>query len=175
MENVLYFAFVGLIVLITLYVILKILIKKFNPKESKVNIYGILQGMKNTEIISLSCSIVSYIFLLYVMVSFIDLDILIVILTLVLTLLSGLLIKNRKTMINLLLDLISLGGIKLVYLIHDYLINEYYSVWMLLLLVFLMIFLLLYLSYTLLKNMKYVVLKNKYVRKGGKSENKKRS
>lgn len=175
MENVLYFAFVGLIVLITLYVILKILIKKFNPKESKVNIYGILQGMKNTEIISLSCSIVSYIFLLYVMVSFIDLDILIVILTLVLTLLSGLLIKNRKTIINLLLDLISLGGIKLVYLIHDYLINEYYSVWMLLLLVFLMIFLLLYLSYTLLKNMKYVVLKNKYVRKGGKSENKKRS
>lgn len=175
MENVLYFAFVGLIVLITLYVILKILIKKFNPKESKVNIYGILQGMKNTEIISLSCSIVSYIFLLYVMVSFIDLDILIVILTLVLTLLIGLLIKNRKTMINLLLDLISLGGIKLVYLIHDYLINEYYSVWMLLLLVFLMIFLLLYLSYTLLKNMKYVVLKNKYVRKGGKSENKKRS
>lgn len=175
MENVLYFAFVGLIVLITLYVILKILIKKFNPKESKVNIYGILQGMKNTEIISLSCSIVSYIFLLYVMISFIDLDILIVILTLALTLLSGLLIKNRKTMINLLLDLISLGGIKLVYLIHDYLINEYYSVWMLLLLVFLMIFLLLYLSYTLLKNMKYVVLKNKYVRKGGKSENKKRS
>lgn len=175
MENILYLAFVGLIVLITLYVILKILIKKFNPQESKVNIYGILQGMKNTEIISLSCSIVSYIFLLYMMVSFIDLDILIVILTLVLTLLSGLLIKNRKTMINLLLDLISLGGIKLVYLIHDYLLNEYYSVWMLLLLVFLMIFLLLYLSYTLLKNMKYVVLKNKYVRKGGKSENKKRS
>lgn len=168
MENILYFAFVGLIVLISLYIILKILIKKFNPKESKVNIYGILQGMKNTEIISLSCGIVSYIFLLYMMVSFIDLDIFIIVLQLSLTLISGLLIKNKKLPINLLLDLISLGGIKLVYLIHDYLVNEYYSVWMLLLLVFLMIFLLLYLSYTLLKNMKYVVLKNKYVRKGGK-------
>lgn len=168
MENILYFAFVGLIVLISLYIILKILIKKFNPKESKVNIYGILQGMKNTEIISLSCGIVSYIFLLYMMVSFIDLDIFIIVLQLSLTLISGLLIKNKKLPINLLLDLISLGGIKLVYLIHDYLINEYYSVFMLLLLVFLMIFLLLYLSYTLLKNMKYVVLKNKYVRKGGK-------
>ena len=74
MENVLYFASVGLIVLISLYAILKILIKKFNPEESKVNIYGILQGMKNTEIISLSCSIVSYIFLLYIMASFIDLN-----------------------------------------------------------------------------------------------------
>lgn len=168
MENILYFAFVGLIVLISLYIILKILIKKFNPKESKVNIYGILQGMKNTEIISLSCGIVSYIFLLYMMVSFIDLNIFIIVLQLSLTLISGLLIKNKKLPINLLLDLISLGGIKLVYLIHDYLVNEYYSVWMLLLLVFLMIFLLLYLSYTLLKNMKYVVLKNKYVRKGGK-------
>ena len=165
MENILYFASVGLIVLISLYAILKILIKKFNPEESKVNIYGILQGMKNTEIISLSCSIVSYIFLLYI----------IALISLSLTLISGLLIKNKKVIINLLLDLISLGGIKLVYLIHDYIINEYYSVWMLLLLVFLMIFLLLYLSYTLLKNIKNVVIRNKYVRKGGKDENKKRS
>jgi len=171
MENVLYFASVGLIVLISLYAILKILIKKFNPEESKVNIYGILQGMKNTEIISLSCSIVSYIFLLYIMASFIDLNLYIALISLSLTLL----IKNKKVIINLLLDLISLGGIKLVYLIHDYIVNEYYSVWMLLLLVFLMIFLLLYLSYTLLKNIKNVVIRNKYVRKGGKDENKKRS
>lgn len=175
MENILYFASVGLIVLISLYIILKILIKKFNPEASKVNIYGILQGMKNSEIISLSCSIVSYIFLLYIMTSFIDLDIYIVIMALTLTLISGILIKNKKVIINLLLDLVSLGGIKLVYLIHDYITNEYYSVWMLLLLVFLMIFLFLYLSYTLLKNIKSVIIRNKYIRKGDNNENKKRS
>lgn len=175
MENILYFASVGLIVLISLYTILKILIKKFNPEASKVNIYGILQGMKNSEIISLSCSIVSYIFLLYIMVFFIDLDIYIVIIALILTLISGILIKNKKVIINLLLDLVSLGGIKLVYLIHDYITNEYYSVWMLLLLVFLMIFLFLYLSYTLLKNIKSVIIRNKYIRKGDNNENKKRS
>lgn len=175
MENILYFASVGLIVLISLYTILKILIKKFNPEASKVNIYGILQGMKNSEIISLSCSIVSYIFLLYIMVFFIDLDIYIVIIALILTLISGILIKNKKLIINLLLDLVSLGGIKLVYLIHDYITNEYYSVWMLLLLVFLMIFLFLYLSYTLLKNIKSVIIRNKYIRKGDNNENKKRS
>lgn len=175
MENILYFASVGLIVLISLYTILKILIKKFNPEASKVNIYGILQGMKNSEIISLSCSIVSYIFLLYIMTSFIDLDIYIVIMALTLTLISGILIKNKKVIINLLLDLVSLGGIKLVYLIHDYITNEYYSVWMLLLLVFLMIFLFLYLSYTLLKNIKSVIIRNKYIRKGDNNENKKRS
>ena len=101
MENVLYFASVGLIVLISLYAILKILIKKFNPEESKVNIYGILQGMKNTEIISLSCSIVSYIFLLYIMASFIDLNLYIALISLSLTLISGLLIKNKKVIINL--------------------------------------------------------------------------
>lgn len=168
MENILYFAFVSLIVLISLYIILKILIKKFNPIESKVNIYGILQGMKNNEIISLSSSVVIYIFELYLMTSFIDLSLSIILISLLLTLLSNLLIKNKKLVINLLLELISLGGIKLVYLIHDYLTNEYYSVWMLLLLVFLMIFLLLYLSYTLLKNIKAVILKNKYVRGGKK-------
>ncbi|UKI26883.1 MAG: hypothetical protein L6V91_09235 [Bacilli bacterium] len=45
---------------------------------------------------------------------------------------------------------------------------------MLLLLVFVMIFMFLYLSYTLLKNLKTVVLANKYIRKGGKNENKER-
>ena len=35
MENVLYFASVGLIVLISLYAILKILIKKFNPEDTE--------------------------------------------------------------------------------------------------------------------------------------------
>ena len=49
------------------------------------------------------------------------------------------------------------------------------SVWMLLLLVFVMIFLFLYLSYTLLNNLKKVIIANKYIRKGGNDENKKRS
>ena len=147
MNNIFYFAFVGIIVVVSLYIILKILIKKFNPEESKVKLYGILQGMSNREIISISCSIISYVFMIYLMASFID----------------------------LILSAISLVGIKVVYLIHDYIINEYMDMWMLLLLVFVMLFLFLYLSYTLLKNIKNVVIANKYIRKGGNHEDKERS
>ena len=175
MNNIFYFAFVGIIVVISLYIILKILIKKFDPEKSKVKLYGILQGMSNKEIISISCSIISYIFMIYLMASFIDLDIYIAIIIISLTLFSGLLIKNKKIIIDILLNIISLGGLKIIYLIHDYITNEYYSVWMLLLLVFLMIFLFLYLSYTLLKNIKSVIIRNKYIRKGDNNENKKRS
>lgn len=171
MDNIFYFAFAGIIVVISLYIILKILIKKFNPEESKVKLYGILQGMSNKEIISISASIVSYIFMIYLMTSFIDLDIYIAIIIISLTLLSGLLIKNRKIIIDIILNIISLGGLKIIYLIHDYIVNEYKDVWMLLLLVFVMIFMFLYLSYTLLKNLKTVILANKYIRKGGNSEN----
>lgn len=171
MDNIFYFAFAGIIVVISLYIILKILIKKFNPEESKVKLYGILQGMSNKEIISISASIVSYIFMIYLMTSFIDLNIYIAIIIISLTLLSGLLIKNRKIIIDIILNIISLGGLKIIYLIHDYIVNEYKDVWMLLLLVFVMIFMFLYLSYTLLKNLKTVILANKYIRKGGNSEN----
>ena len=171
MDNIFYFAFAGIIVVISLYIILKILIKKFNPEESKVKLYGILQGMSNKEIISISASIVSYIFMIYLMTSFIDLDIYIAIIIISLTLLSGLLIKNRKIIIDIILNIISLGGLKIIYLIHDYIVNEYKDVWMLLLLVFVMIFMFLYLSYTLLKNLKTVILANKYIRKRGNSEN----
>ena len=175
MNNIFYFAFTSLIVVISLYVILKILIKKFDPEKSKVKLYGILQGMSNTEIISFSCYLVTYVYMIYLMTSFIDLDWVVVSIVLFLTLLGGLLVKNKKTILDLLLSLISLGGLKVVYLIHDYITNEYMDIWMLLLLVFVMIFLFLYLSYTLLKNIKAVIIANKYIRKGGKSENKKRS
>ena len=104
-----------------------------------------------------------------------DLDIVIIAIVLLLTLLGGILVKNKLVFVDLLLSLISLGGIKVVYLIHDYITNEYMDIWMLLLLVFVMIFLFLYLSYTLLKNLKTVIIANKYIRKGGNNENKKRS
>ena len=177
MNNIFYFAFTSIIVVLSLYIILKILIKKFDPEKSKVKLYGILQGMSNKEIISISCSLVVYIFMVYIIATFIDLDWTIALIVLLLTLLSDVLVKNKilKTIANVGLSIISLGGIKIVFLIHDYITNEYMDVWMLLLLVFVMIFMFLYLSYTLLKNLKTVILANKYIRKGGKSENKKRS
>lgn len=173
MNNIFYFAFTSIIVVISLYIILKILIKRFDPEKSKVKLYGILQGMSNSEIISISCSLVVYIFMIYLMTSFIDLDVTIIAIVLSLTLLGGILVKNKWVVLDLILSLISLGGIKVVYLIHDYITNEYMDIWMLLLLVFVMIFLFLYLSYTLLKNLKTVIIANKYIRKGGNSENKK--
>lgn len=175
MNNIFYFAFTSIIVVICLSIILKVLIKKFNPEKSKVQIYGILQGMSNKEIISISCSVVVYVFMIYLMASFVDLDLTIAIIVLSLTLLSGILVKNKLVIVDLLLSTISLGGIKLVYLIYEYITNEYMDIWMLLLLVFVMLFLFLYQSYTLLKNLKTVIIANKYIRKGGKDENKKRS
>lgn len=102
------------------------------------------------------------------MFSFVDVSIDIIAIALFLSILADILIKNKKIILNILLTLISLGGIKIIYLIHDYITNEYMSVWMLLLLVFVMIFVFLYLSYTLLKNLNSVILANKYVRKGDK-------
>ena len=175
MDNIFNFAFTSLIVVISLYIILKILIKRFDPEKSKVKLYGILQGMSNREIVSISCSLVVYVFMIYLMASFVDLDLAIVLIVISLTLLSGILVKNKWVVVDLILSIISLGGRKLVYLIHDYITNEYMDIWMLLLLVFVMIFLFLYQSYTLLKNLKTVIIANKYVRKGGNNENKKRS
>ena len=90
----------ALIVIISIYAILKLLIKRFNPEESKVRLYGILQGMSNSEIISISCSIVNYVFVIYLMVSFIDVNIYICSIVLFLTLVSGILIKNKMVFVQ---------------------------------------------------------------------------
>lgn len=175
MENVFYFAFAGLIVIISLYVMLKVLVKLFDPEKTRVRLYGILGGMSNREIVSISSSIINYIFMVYLMVSFIDVDIYIIFIVLFLCLLSSILVRDKKFIIHTFLSLIALGGIKIIYLIHNYITDEYMDMWMLLLLVFVMIFLFLYLSYNLLSNLKMVVISNKYIREGGNSENKKRS
>lgn len=175
MENVFYFAFSGLIVIISLYAILKILIKKFDPEKTRVRLYGVLQGMSNKEIISISSSIINYIFMVYLMISFIDVDIYVIIIVLFLSVLSSILVRDKKFIVHTFLSLIALAGVKIIYLIHEYIIDEYMDMWMLLLLVFVIIFLFLYLTYNLLNNLKTAVVNNKYIRGGGKSENKKRS
>ena len=109
------------------------------------------------------------------MVSFIDVNIYTIIIVLFLNLFASLMIKDRKFILHTFLSLIALGGTKIIYLIHEYIIDEYMDMWMLLLLVFVMIFLFLYLTYNLLSNLKAVVINNKYIRGGGNSENKKRS
>ena len=95
MDNIFNFAFTSIIVVISLYIILKILIKKFNPEKSKVQIYGILQGMSNKEIISISCFLVVYIFMIYLMSSFIDLDLVITLIVLFLTLFTIVVHESR--------------------------------------------------------------------------------
>lgn len=168
MPNIIYFASVSLIVIISLSIILKILIKKFDPSKSKVQIYGLLQGLSNREIISISCYIILYIFVLYIMFSFIKVDYYILIVTTSLVLLGGILIKNKYLIIDILLSLLSTGGLQIVYLLYDYQNNEYQNVWLLLLQVFVMIFLFLYYTYFLLRSLKNAISHNKYVRKGGK-------
>lgn len=101
MNDIFYFAFAALIVVIAIYIILKVLIKKFNPEKSQVRIYGILQGISTFEIISISSAIISYVFMIYLMVSFVDVTIDIVIIVTFLSLLSDILIKNKKILINL--------------------------------------------------------------------------
>lgn len=171
MKDLIYFSATSIIVIALISIILKILVKKFNPEKSKVKLYGLLQGMSNSEIISISCSIISYVFMVYLMASFSDVNIYIIVIILLLSLVSGILIKNKYFFVNVIMDLISLGGIKIVYLIYDYIQNEYMDMWMTLLMVFVMIFLFLYLSYTLLNNLRKVVLANKYVRKGDTNAN----
>lgn len=168
MNEIFNFGLVSLLVVLSISVILKILVKKFNPEKSKVRLYGILQGMTNSEIISISCIIINFVYLIYLMGSFIDVTSYLIVISLVLIILADILIKNKKIVINIFLNIISLGAIKVIYLIHDYITNEYMSVWMLLLLVFVMIFVFLYLCYNLLRGLNSVVLANKYVRKGGK-------
>lgn len=168
MDEIFNFALVALMVVLSIYIILKILIKKFNPEKSKVKLYGILKGMTNFEIISISCIIINFVYLLYLMVSFININYYLISISLFLVVIGDAFIKNKKIIINIFLYLISLGAIKVTYLIHDYITNEYMSVWMLLLLVFVMIFVFLYLCYNLLRGLNSVVLANKYIRKGVK-------
>lgn len=164
--NIIDFLLVALIFLGVLWITFKITLKNYNVKSSKIKFYGLFLGMNNSSILAFSCITLNYIFLIWCTATFSGINVVYVAITTVLMLLPDILIKDFKRIpIDVLFIIINCLCILVASLIHDYLANEYTSVFLLIILGLVIVFVFLYFTYVTFKLLNNIVLKQENLRR----------
>lgn len=164
--NIVDFLLVALIFLGVLAIIFKITLKNYNVKTSKIKFYGLFLGMDNSSILAFSCITLNYIFLIWCTATFSSINVVYVAITTFLTLITDFLIKDYKRLpIDMIFVFINCLCIYVCSMIHSYLLNEYTSIFLLIILGLVTIFVFLYFTYVTFKMLNNIVLKQENLQK----------
>ena len=166
LSNMIDFLIVAIIFLAVLAITFKINLKNYNVKTSKLKFYGLFLGMDNKSVLAFSCITLNYIFLIWCTATFSGINIIYILITTVFVLLSDILIKDyNRIHIDLLFTAINCLCIFVTSLVYNYLVNEYTSIFLLIVLGLLIIFVFLYFTYITFKLLNNIVLKQENLQK----------
>lgn len=164
--NMLDFLLVALVFLGVLAITFSITLKKYNVKTSKIKFYGLFLGMNNSSILAFSCITLNYIFLIWCTATFSGLNPVYVGITAFLTLITDFLIKDYKRLpMDVIFVIINSLCIYVSSMIHDYLANQYTSIFLLIVLGLVVVFVFLYFTYITFKLLNNIVLKQENLQK----------
>lgn len=160
------FLFVALIFLCVLSVTFRVTLKNYNVKTSKLKFYGLFLGMDNKSVLAFSCITLNYIFLIWCTATFSGMNIVYILITTLFVVLSDILIKDyHRIHIDLLFTAINCLCIFVISLIYNYMIDEYTSIFLLIVLGLVIIFVFLYFTYITFKLLNNIVLKQENLQK----------
>jgi hypothetical protein len=168
-SNLILFLVVAIIFLVVLSIFMFIFLRNFKVDEKKIKIYGLFLNMDNKSLIAFSALSLNYLFLVWCMVSFNDINVIYVFVTYMLVFISDIVRKNYpKGFINLILSGVNCLAIHIVYVVHNYLIEQYQNPILIVVLVLTLIFIFMYYTYNLFRSLNDVIIQNKYLDKRGK-------
>ena len=164
--NIFDFLLVAVIFLAVLGITFKITLKNYNVRTSKLKFYGLFLGMDNKSILAFSCITLNYIFLIWCTATFSGINVIYALITFFFVLLSDILIKDyHRLHIDLLFSIINCLCIFVVSLLYNYLVNEYESLFLLIVLGLVIVFVFLYFTYITFKLLNNIVLKQENLQK----------
>jgi len=164
--NIINFLFVALVFLVILAITFKFTLKNYNVKTSKLKFYGLFLGMDNRSILSFSCITLNYIFLIWCTATFSGMNIIYLVITTIFVLLSDIFIKDFKRIpTDLFFVVINCLCIYVISLIYNYLVNEYTTIFLLVILGLVIVFVFLYFTYITFKLLNNIVLKQENLQK----------
>ena len=164
--NIFDFLLVALIFLVVLFFTFKITLKNYNVRTSKLKFYGLFLGMDNKSVLAFSCVTLNYIFLIWCTATFSGINIIYALITFFFVLFADILIKDfNRLHIDLLFCMINCVCIYVTSLIYNYLIDEYTSIFLLIMLGLVIIFVFLYFTYITFKLLNNIVLKQENLQK----------
>lgn len=158
------FLVVGLIFMLVLGITFKILLKKYSVDNAKIKFYGLFLGMKNSQILAFSMVSLNYLFLIYNLISFNKLNVIILIFSMVLVILSDIVIKNYpKGLLNILYEIISILTIIANNYLYNYIVDNNSPI-IIVCLVFVIILSVLFYSYVMFKTLNNIIVKDKHIK-----------
>ena len=164
--NIIDFLIVALIFITVLAITFKITLKNYNVKTSKLKFYGLFLGMDNKSVLAFSCITLNYIFLIWCTATFSGMNIIYAIITFFFVIFADILVKDfRRIPVDLLFSTINCLCIFVTSLVYNYLVNEYTSIFLLIVLGLLIIFVFLYFTYITFKLLNNIVLKQENLKK----------
>jgi len=159
------FLVVAVIFLVSLSIVMMLFLKNFKVDEKKIKLYGLFLNMDNKSLIAFSALSINYLFLVWCMASFNDINVVYVFFTYLLVFISDIVRMNYpKGFINLILAGVNCLFIHVVAVIHDYLVEQYQNPILIIVLVLSLIFIFMYYTYNLFRSLNDVVLQNKYLK-----------
>ena len=164
--NIINFLFVALIFIAVLGITFKVTLKNYNVKTGKLKFYGLFLGMNNKSILAFSAITLNYIFLIWCTATFSGINIVYILITTFFVVLTDILIKEFKRIhIDLLFTAINCLCIYVTSIVYNYLVNEYTSIFLLIVLGLLIVFVFLYFTYITFKLLNNIVLKQENLQK----------
>lgn len=164
--NIINFLFVALVFIAVLGITFKVTLKNYNVKTGKLKFYGLFLGMNNKSILAFSAITLNYIFLIWCTATFSGINIVYILITTFFVVLTDILIKEFKRIhIDLLFTAINCLCIYVTSIVYNYLVNEYTSIFLLIVLGLLIVFVFLYFTYITFKLLNNIVLKQENLQK----------
>jgi len=164
--NIVNFLLVAVIFLIVLAITFKITLKNYNVKTSKIKFYGLFLGMNNRSILAFSSVTLNYIFLIWCTATFSGINVYYVFITVLFLVFADIIIKDYKRIpVDLGFSLINSLCIFVTSYLYDSLLNEYTTIFLLIILGLVVIFVFLYFTYITFKLLNNIVLKQENLQK----------
>ena len=164
--NIVDFLLVALIFICVLWITFKITLKNYNVKTSKLKFYGLFLGMDNKSVMAFGCVTLNYIFLIWCTATFTGINLVYILITTFFIMFADIMIKDFNRMpIDLLFCGINCLCIFVISLIYNYMMNEYSSIFLLIILGLVIVFVFLYFTYITFKLLNNIVLKQENLQK----------
>ena len=164
--NIFDFLIVSLIFLVVLWITFKITLKKYNVRTSKLKFYGLFLGMDNKSVLAFSCITLNYIFLIWCTATFSGMNVIYAFITFFFVIFADILVKDfNRLHFDLLFSVINCVCIYVTSLLYNYLIDEYTSIFLLIILGLVIIFVFLNFTYITFKLLNNIVLKQENLQK----------
>lgn len=164
--NIINFLFVALIFLGVLAVTFTITLKNYNVKSNKLKFYGLFLGMDNKSVLAFGTVTLNYIFLIWCTATFSGMNIVYAFITTFFIIFADILIKDyHRILTDLLFCAMNCLCIFVTSLVYNYLMNEYTSLFLLIVLGLLVVFVFLYFTYITFKLLNNIVLKQEILQK----------